>query len=382
MDVVPREELETLIRTTGKPCVSMFMPTHRAGIEVKQDPIRLKNLLRHAEERLLADGMRAPAARTMLEPAQQLVGDDLFWQHQADGLALFLAPDWFRRYSVPVSLEELCVVAGRFHVKPLLKLFAGDGRFFLLALSQNEIRLFEGSHFSVAPVPTNGMPASLADALKYDDPERQLQLHVGTTTGSGGIFHGQGTGTDDAKDAIRRYFQQVDRGLHGVLRDRREPLLIAGVDYLLPIYREVNSYPHLLPDVLTGNPESFSPQQLHDRAWAVVGPHFQTVQQETLTQFRELAGAGRASSDVIEVVRAAAEGRVDRLIVVEDAHCWGRYDPATHETRPRGTETPENGDQDLLDLAACQTILTGGTVFAAASDQLGDVGSIAAVFRY
>lgn len=37
------------------------------------------------------------------------------------------------------------MVDDRFHVTPLLPLLAGDGHFFVLALSQNQIGLLEGT---------------------------------------------------------------------------------------------------------------------------------------------------------------------------------------------------------------------------------------------
>lgn len=382
MDHVSNDELVTLIGTTEGPCVTIFMPTHRKGVEVQQDPIRLKNLLRAAEQQLVQRGTRAPVAREILQPGYALVPDDLFWNHQAEGLALFIGREWFRAYRVPFPLEQLSFVSDRFLVKPLLKLLAGDGRFFILALSQNQVRLLEGTHYRVTPLPTEGLPASLADALRFDQPERQLQLHVGTTTGTGAIFHGQGTGTDDAKDAIRRYFQQIDKGLHAVLRDRQAPLLLAGVEYLHPIYRDVSTYPGLLDAGLIGNPEGLTSEQLHAQAWAIVGPHFEAEEQDALATFRQYAGTGLASSDVATVVRAAVDGRVERLLVVEDAHAWGRFDPDTTEAVVGGDVQSEEFGHDLLDLAAMETIVKGGRVYPVEAARLADIGVVAGVFRY
>jgi hypothetical protein len=66
--------------------------SHRAGPEVQQDPIRLKNLLRQATDALQADGVRAPMLHSVLAPLRRLVNDGLFGQHQSDGLALYSRP--------------------------------------------------------------------------------------------------------------------------------------------------------------------------------------------------------------------------------------------------------------------------------------------------
>lgn len=64
MNLVSKEELRTLVEKPHEWCVSVYMPTHLAFPENKQDPIRFKNLLREAEERLKAAGLR-PRLRSL-----------------------------------------------------------------------------------------------------------------------------------------------------------------------------------------------------------------------------------------------------------------------------------------------------------------------------
>ena len=140
------------------PCVSIFMPMHRSGPETQQDPIRFKNLLREAEERLITQGLPAPEAKQLLESAQKLLQGDLFHQHQNDGLAMFLSVEMFRYYLLPFVFKELVIITHRFHIKPLLPLLSGDGRYFVLALSQNKIRLLQSTHYSVSELDVADVP--------------------------------------------------------------------------------------------------------------------------------------------------------------------------------------------------------------------------------
>jgi hypothetical protein len=180
---VSRAELKKLIEEPEGLCVSIFLHTHRAGAQTQQDPIRLKNLLREAEGRLLAKGLRASEADELLTPARELLDDSVFWQHQSDGLAIFLSPGVFRYYRLPLNFEDLVVVADLYHLKPLLPLLTGDGQFYVLALSQNEVKLLQGTRHSVSEVELEDAPESLADTLRYDDQEKQLQSHTGTAGG-------------------------------------------------------------------------------------------------------------------------------------------------------------------------------------------------------
>ncbi len=136
MDTLNLDEFKNLMEKCGDVCVSIFMPTHKAGPESQQDPIRLKNLIKKAEDMLVEKGLRSPEAKAMLQPAQDLVQDGLFWSHQNGGLAIFLSREHTGIHVLPSAFEELVVVADRFHVKPILPLMSTDARFYVLAVSQ------------------------------------------------------------------------------------------------------------------------------------------------------------------------------------------------------------------------------------------------------
>jgi hypothetical protein len=384
VDLLSRDELRMLIGNPGRPCVTIYMPTHRVGAGTRQDPIRLRNLLQEAEERLIARGLRSTKAKELLEPAWQLGQPGLFWSYQSDGLAIFISPGMFRYYRLPFNFKKLVVVADRFHIKPLLPLLSSDGQLYILALSQNEVSLFQGTRYSVSEVYLENVPESLEEALKYDDPEKQLQFHTRTPKAMDGkrsaMFHGHGVGIDDSKDNIRRYFHQIDAGLWALLRDERAPLVLAGVDYLLPLYREVNSYPYLLDQGIVGNPEGLKAEELHARAWAVVQPYFLKAQQEAVAQYRQFAGTGLTSNDVKETVTAAYRGRVGLLFVAVGIQQWGAFAPDTNVVRLH--QKAEPGDEDLLDFAAMHTLLNGGIVYAVKPGKVPDNAPLAAVFRY
>lgn len=377
------DELLTLASDKSGTCVSIYMPTHKLGTQTQQDPIRFKNLMREAEEKSIATGMRAQDARDLLARAQQL-DDFQFWQHQSDGLAIFISANVFGYYCLPLNFDELVVVTDRFHFKPLLPLLSGDGQFYILALSQNQVRLFQGTRYSVSEIELEDVPTSIAEALRYDDPEKSLQFHTGTSGGQGGdraaMFHGQGAGNDDQKENVLRYFRKVDSGLQELLKDRRSPLVLAGVDYLLPIYQQANTYPYLLDEGVTGNPDQLKAEELHAQAWEIVQPHFERSQQETAARYQELAGTGKTATNIQEVVPSAYYQRVESLFVPVGLQKWGRFHPDTSEVELHEEHQP--GDEDLMDLAALHTLFNGGTVYAVEPEQVPGNNSLAAVLRY
>lgn len=378
MRMLSTEELGRLMESAETPLVSIYMPTHRVG-DIEQDPIRLKNLLREAEARLLNYGLRTADARALLEPVQQLLADSHFWQHQSDGLAVFLSPGTFQHYQLPLSFKELVVVAERFHIKPLVPLFSEDGVFYVLAASQNRVRLLQCTRYHVQEVTPEDVPSDLADALKYDDPEKQHQFH---TTGPGGmtISHGHGVSKDYDKVNILRYFQQVDRSIQPVLADGHAPLIVAAVDYLHPLYREANKYRYLLDEGIEGNPDEASEKHLQEQAWPIVQPYFERGRTEALERYSEALTKGLATNDVKHAALAAYDGRVSTLFVATGAEQWGQFDPQTHKIRLYNERGP--GIEDLLDFAVVHTLTKGGAVYAVAPDQIPGETAIGATFRF
>jgi len=379
MDLLSKDDLKVLLMKSQPPCVSIYLPTHRGGGE--EDHIRWKNLLGRAEEALAARGLRRAVAEALLGPARYLLDDAAFWKTQSDGLAYFLSPRFVRSYRLPVAFAEQVVAADRFHITPLLPLLHSDGRYFLLALSQNRVRVLHGTAFGAHALDTAGLPTSLAQALRFHDRDEPLIFHTHPALKLGrwgAIFSGQGVGVDDHKDDLLLYFRQIDRGLSHLLHDEHAPLVLASVDYLWPIYHKANSYPHLLDEGVAGNPDRLSEKELHDKTWPIVKRAFDTAQGLAAAQYNQLAGTGRTSNDLAEVVRAAYGGQVAVLFVARDGEQPGTYDAT------RGTvavhEEARPGDEDLLNFAAIHTLLHAGTVYAVKTDEVPGGGLLAATY--
>jgi len=381
-----REQLEDLVDYGGPfPCISVYLPTHRAGLDWKKDPIRLKNLLREAESRLTDNDVAEGRIEELLGPAQELLPDDGFWRHQSDGLALFLADGRMREYRLPQRFDELVMVQERFHVKPLISLLAGDGQFHLLAISQNQVRLFEGSRDGLREIDLADIPESLRDAVGYDWEERSLQFHTGAGPGGGGrprqaMFHGHGEPKDAAKEELDVFLRAVDEGVRRLIQDDDAPLVVAAVDYEIARYRKLSKHGNLLEDGVSGNPEHVPIQELHEKAWEIVQPHFRKAIDDAAERYESLASSGKTNSDPREVVPAAADGRVDTLFIPRREQLWGRYDAEAHSvSREAG---PGPGVDDLFDLAAIHTLTRRGTVYSLEVDDVPGPGPLAAIYRY
>jgi hypothetical protein len=285
-----------------------------------------------------------------------------------------------RTYGLPLAPLDQVVVSSRFHIKPLVPLLSGDGRFFVLALSQNGVRLLEGTRDRAREVALSDVPGNFDEAMATHDRDEMLTFHTRPTSGGtwGAIFSGHGVGIDDKKDDLLRYFRAIDRGLHPLLRDEKAPLLLAAVGYLHPLYRQANTYPHLTEGI-QGSPDRLSPRELHDRAWPLVRPLFEATRLGAVAQYRQLAGTGRTSADLEEVLAASLAGRVETLFVSLDRPIWGVFDAPNG--RAEQHDKPQVGDVDLLDLAAAHTLTHGQAVYALEPDQALSNTGVAAVYH-
>jgi hypothetical protein len=385
LSVINQDDIRDLLQHTGHPCVSIYMPTIRAGAEAQQNPIRFKNLLRTVQERLEEQGTRPADAAELLTPLRELVDNQAFWQTQSEGLAVLFSPGLFRTFRLPADVNELVVVEKRFHLKPLFTLLQNDGRFYVLAISLKNIRLIAATRHRAEEVELPpDVPRSFEEALgPLTRNYTQLQAGMPTRTVSRStIFHGHGMAEDDLKAEIQQFFNLADKALLKHM-DRDVPVVLAGVEYLLPRYKGTTEHPRVLDEGLTGNPEGLSPEELRDMALEIVEPLLNEDRRKAAARYGDLIGAGRASSRYDEILPAAHDGRVDTLFVARGVRLWGTYEGQNRQVHlQEDQERQRNTSQDLLDLAAVQTFLNGGKVFAVPQQEVPDGQAMAAVFRY
>ncbi len=390
MTIFDRKDFEQLANVAYDPSISIYIPTHQAGVETLegQDAKLFKDKVHEAREWLTKKGYDKNEAEQYLQKAYDLVDDTTFWRHQSDGLAVFLSGDYFTYYRVPINFDELVTVNKKFDLKPLLPLLSENDRFYLLTLSQHKIRLFEGNVTSLHEIDiTDKVPNSLEEALGKDEPESELQFHSVPPTGTGGseqaIYHPHGEEAQNKQREIRRFFTMVDEGLQEILPtdpNERTPLVIGGVDYLLPIYREVSSFKYLLPESIYGNLDNEILDRLHEKAWEIISSHFDDDIGKAKERFNRVYGAGKASEDMNEIIKKANSGLVDTLFLERGVDFWGKVDLSQNVIEKH--KNYQEGDECLLNLSAVKTIQTGGQVYLLDRDNLPASNSpAAAIFR-
>ena len=380
IDVISAQALRHLAGVHSDHCVSIYLPTHPSGGKTAEDPIRLKNLTVHAAAELRSVGCAVHDVEDVLSTMTSLQDEYAFWAHQGHGLAVFATRERTWTYRLPDPVDELVVVADRLHIKPLLPRVSSGDSYYVLALSQNVVRLLHGSRYSMNELALGEIPESLALALRFDDREPQLQSHSALRTGTGHVaatFHGQGVGKDTRGADLDRFLAAVDAGVCKLVDDRAA-LVLAGVEHVVARYRKLTRHPLVVHGEITGNPERLRVDELHDRAWPLVQPLFDAAQREA--RERILDGSERTRTTLTDVVWAARDGRIRSLFVPLGVQRWGHVDEGQDKVVEHDDRRP--GDRDLFDVAALDTLLTGGNVFAVAPEDVPGPGPLAAELRY
>lgn len=383
MGLFSREDLQALSRSSGAYHVSIFMPTHSVGVETEQDPIRFKNLIRQAEEELILEGARTPEVKSIMDPAYQLLSNHFFWKHQHKGLAVFIGPTAMSYYRTTHAFREIAIVTHRFHLKPMLPLLSREEQFYILALSPDQVRFFQCNRDQISQLEVEGMPRNMAEVLGDKDSETHLSHHL-IGTGSKGnqtsVMHGGGEASDQEKENLKKYFRLVDYHISKFLRDVHDPLLIATVDGNFPLYKELNSYPALFEENISGSPDELEAIDLLEKGFPLVRPHFKKERTEAEGRYHQFNGTGKTSSQLEEVVLAAKNGQIDTLFVAREIERWGTIDENIEKVKVH--DQFEAGDEDLLSYASIQTLINKGSVFSVKPEFMPDKSSVAAIFRY
>jgi len=303
-------------------------------------------------------------AKEILAPAYELDNDE-FWRHQNNGLAIFIAPNFFRYYRLPFNVKEEVVVSNRFHVKPLLPLISNNGRFYILAISQDIVRLLEATRYQINEIDLNNLdevPKSFSETVKREFPKDIKNR--------------------DQEEEIKRFFEQLNAGIEDLFReDDPVPLVLFGVEYLIPIYKAASDYPNLLEDAVACDPQGLKPKEIHEQAWKVVYPYFQKSKKVEIERFKEIASNNpkSCSSSFSEIVKAAYYSLIDTLLITLDEEQWGVYDAKNNVVELHNSQQADN--EDMVDFVAVHTLINSGKVFYLNPEQMPVNSTAAAIFR-
>jgi hypothetical protein len=376
MSKMTSETLRELAGWGEGPCVSLYLSLDPKHPDVDADRVALKNLVRAARRELEATSTRRrPEIDELLTPAERLLAAER-WPLGSRGYGIFAAPGHVVETDVDTGVPSLAVVADRFVVTPLVGALRRADRFYVLALSQNRVRLFRAVGGGLVDVVVPGLPVSRQAALWYEHHERLLNVHGGGHFGVDtltGTRHGSASAHDLHKEQLTRFFRAVDDRLSVVLRHERAPVFVAGIGSELAAYREANRHPYLAGVVDTGSPERLTPAELYERVLPAAAEVLDAPRREVLERIN---ASSLPLDSIAAILQACGEGRVAAVVARPDRLVWGRLDPLeVHAER-------DPSDVELVSVTIAAALDQGAAVYPAAPGELRGDAPIAAVPRF
>lgn len=366
-DIPTRAQVSLLLDHRSPAATSIYLPTDPVS-SGEPERIEFGTLVAEAVSRLRAAGEGVRVIRPIEEVLGDLPEDEAFWRYQARSLAVFASPDRLVTFRLPNRLRSHVEVSDRFYVKPLLRAVTFPHVAFVLALAQGSVRLIEvAADIEPAQVSIDDLPSDVASAAGKSSisdraPIRRLQ------------------GTEGQKVRMRQYARRVDQALRPFLNGLDVPLILASTEPIDAIYRSVNTYPHLVAQSISGNPEATSDAELAASARGMLDERYDAELREIHDRYGHLAADGLAFADIAHVARAATHGAVDTLLVDIDAAVPGWLDERTGAVKfGDGADGQPYGVTDEL---ARRAWCTGARVLAVRDEDIPGDGPVAAILRY
>ncbi len=359
-----RNDIRLLQQMRGHPALTITLPTHRTSPENKQDPVRLKNLVTEATNRLLTDFDKRELA-PLLQRLEQLAASVDF-RATLDGLALYVNHDFARAFYLPFTLKERVVVDETFLTRDLVYALNHSPRYWVLALSEKPTRLYEGLRENLTEIADGGFP------MTHTGPGGEAALPGG--------FGVQKSAYRDERH--RQFFRQVDGAFKPFIAEDALSLVLVGVDRYLAFFNEVSAHSGAIIATVTGNHDKTSAHELGRRVWPLVEANLRFRRQQTLADLEKAVSERRFVSTIGEVWRLAHEGRGHTLLVEEDYHYPARVDATgIHPSVVEKASALDVIDDAVDDIIETVLDFKGQVVFVDNGD-LSQHGRIALIVRY
>ncbi|GAA4453794.1 hypothetical protein [Novipirellula rosea] len=351
-------DLEELASITAKPCVSILMRTHRSGPDTQQGSIRLKNLLNDASKKLKS----LDHDDAILDQVKEAVRVSNFWQHQGEGLAIFVTPDECQMFRLNREVDEIVHVGETFLLLPLIREQGNRDRYFVLSLTWDEAKLYQRRGESLELIETDSLPAKFNDLILPRDPEVSLQNRSHQSIGNAGgsstaMFHGHGQGEDKIEADREHYLSLVGEEVVGAMYNTGLPLVVVATE-------EVNGHLRAVSDVsvdakVGASPSQWSEVELRDHAHKAIAPILGAQHDKFEDRFGTAVAQSKGSSDIADVLDAAKNGRIDTVMIRDGARELNRVNQVVIET-----------------------LRNGGDVFSKLNDGSSEAAEVAAIYRF
>lgn len=360
-------KLKELSADEYKSVLTLQMPTHQNGRETQQNPIRYKNLVSEAEQRIGDDS----SLTSLVDQLRERIDDHHFWQHQGDGLLVHGTPGNLRYFRLRRDVPERVQVGSMPFLRDVMPPLHAIDDAFVLTLTWEQAGLQTFAAGQLSDEHAGEFPVHFDDLVLPRDPEESLQFSSQSARGpSGGgqaaMYHGHGEGEDRIEADRENYLTRVGRLVSSQTYNDPRPLVAVGTQELLGHFGAASG---LDADVsIAASPAELSGDELSERVRQMLAEGESQAHENFEKAYSAAMSGERVATKPVEVATAAMRGQVQQLVIGNDVQAEGTLDVDSAEAKTAGDGTKVC----LVNAAAIHTLRYGGTVHRCDADQLPD----------
>ncbi|HOE70850.1 MAG TPA: hypothetical protein PLE10_04665 [Brevefilum sp.] len=359
-----RHDVRLVQQIMGYPCVSITLPTHRTAPENRQDPVRVKNLVREAVNRLLNEFPKREVEPILI--SLEKLAEDIDYNYLLDGLVLYANQDFSRSFVLPFTVPERVVIDDTFLTRDLVYALNHTTRYWVLSLSEKPTRLYEGTLDNLVEIQNGNFP------MEHTMPG-----------GSQSLPGGRGIRKSAYRDEYhRKFFRQVDSALKPFMDTDRLPLIVVGVDRYHAFFNEITNYQDIIFGRITGNHDTTPAHELSKLVWPLVQEKMAEKRKQMLSELEKALSDRKVATEINDIWRKSLFGRGRHLLVEENYHFAARLDETGQNLTLAEDVTAPDVIDDAVDEIIEAVINTGGEVTFLLDGQLEKYQRMALILRY
>jgi hypothetical protein len=350
--------LERIMKLKGRNCVSILLKTHRTHPENEQDEIRLKNLIRKAEEQLR--GALPGEEATLIIQQLEKVAAKIDHRYNLEGLAVFANSDFAEMVRLPIEVVDRVVVDDTFATRDLVRAMQTIDSFYLLRLSLESAHLYGVYAGRISE-----------EFIAAGFPVRNDQYTTDSLKASFGPVQ---------DNYLREYVNRVDKSMLTIYRDLPKPIVIVGTDSVVSFLKKEADKLSVYTGQITPTGEKESMMQLAQRALEALQPYWKEQKELARKELAEAMSANLLETSPTTIWRSIEEGRGEVLFVERDY-----FQPAVKgagEIRLMEAKTSPKAENDIVDEMIEGVLAKKGRVVFMDNDTVDTLKGVALKLRY
>ncbi|PJJ72863.1 hypothetical protein CLV46_2440 [Diaminobutyricimonas aerilata] len=366
VDIPTIEQVQELSAERG-PCISLYVDIEPGALQAQNARVALKSLANDADRELTERGVPEDQVKATCAHIRNIIDDEEFWRFQARSVAVFASPTTVRSYRMANRVHTEVTASDRFRLGQLLHALAFPYGAWVLVLSEKNARLVgvaadAGAH----TVDVDGLPPDTSVLERTAIADRAAMPRPQGATGD--------------RIEQQKYARLAQEAILPIVKASGLPLILAAAQPLVPAYQAINEYPHFVEEIIDGNHDNTSDDELGRRAVPILDALYARQLESWREEFQQLENEGRAVTDVSETARAATFGAVDSLMIDLDSELYGRL--ADDDGAVQFGDEAHRGDYAILDEIAARVLQASGRVLPVHAGDLPNGSPVAAILRY